>query len=54
MTGAGRRKDLGDAQELIKFFDLPMDFAEQLNPYVREIFGELWSDAKRASADGES
>ncbi len=46
MTGMGRRKDLGDAQELIKFFKLSDDFAEQLHPYVRETFHELWKEAE--------
>jgi hypothetical protein len=53
MTGAGRRKDLGDAQELIKFFHLPADFAEQLNPYVRTMYLELWNDAEQAKTLGD-
>jgi hypothetical protein len=48
MTGAGRRKDLGDAQELIKFFRLPETFADQLNPYVRETYNELWTELESA------
>jgi hypothetical protein len=48
MTGAGRRKDLGDAQELIKFFRLPEEFCEQLNPYVRETYRALWAELKQA------
>lgn len=51
MTGAGRRKDLGDAQELIKFFQLPADFAQQLHPYVRSMFLELWKEVQQAKAD---
>jgi hypothetical protein len=47
MTGAGRLKDLGDAQELIKFFQLPVDFSDQLNVYVRPRFLELWNDIER-------
>ena len=29
-------------QELIKTLDLPRAFADQLNPFVRERFLELW------------
>jgi hypothetical protein len=42
MTNAGRIKDLGDVQELIKSLRLPRGFAERLNPYVRAKFVELW------------
>ncbi|HZZ30262.1 MAG TPA: nucleotidyl transferase AbiEii/AbiGii toxin family protein [Pirellulales bacterium] len=51
MSGVGRRKDLGDAQELIKFFRLPADFAEQLHPYVRGTFLELWDEAEQGKAN---
>jgi hypothetical protein len=44
--GAGRLKDLGDVVELMKILDLPADFAEQLNPYVRDRYVELWTDLK--------
>lgn len=36
-----RLKDLADVQELIKVRKLQSDFAEQLDPYVREKFWEL-------------
>jgi len=49
-SGAGRRKDLGDAQELIKFFHLPAEFAEQLHPYVRPTFMELWNEVEQGKA----
>jgi hypothetical protein len=42
MTAPGRLKDLADVQELIRILDLPAEYAEQLQPYVREKFGELW------------
>jgi hypothetical protein len=48
MTGAGRRKDLGDAQELIKHFRLPVDFAEKLDPYVHETYLQLWKELEEA------
>ena len=41
MTNPGRLKDLSDVLELIKLRNLPADFSEQLNPYVREKFSEL-------------
>lgn len=47
MTNPGRLKDLSDVLELIKALDLPIDFAERLNPYVRQKFGELWKEARK-------
>lgn len=44
-TAAHRLKDLGDVQELIRTLSLPRAFGEQLNPYVREKFYELWDGA---------
>ncbi len=42
MTNPGRLKDLGDVQEVIRILDLPDRFADELNPYVREKYRELW------------
>jgi len=42
MTNPGRLKDLGDVQELIRVLRIPLDFAQQLDPYVRPKFEELW------------
>ncbi len=47
MTGSGRLKDLSDVLELVKLLNLPADFAEELNPYVREKYAELWRQSKR-------
>lgn len=41
MTNPGRLRDLADVQELIRVLRLPGDFAEKLDPYVREKFVEL-------------
>lgn len=41
MTASDRLKDLADVQELIKIRGLQKDFAERLNPYVRDKFLEL-------------
>lgn len=43
MTNPGRLKDLGDVQELIRTLNLSADFADQLHPYVRPKFTELWN-----------
>lgn len=42
MTAADRLKDLADVQELIRILRLPREFAEQLSPFVREKYVELW------------
>jgi hypothetical protein len=41
MTAPDRLKDLADVQELIKIRGLSVDYAEKLNPYVKEKFLEL-------------
>jgi len=47
MTNLGRLKDLADVLELIKILNLPADFADQLNPFVRGKFAELWGQGRR-------
>jgi hypothetical protein len=42
MTNPGRLNDLGDVQNLIRVRDLPEDLADQLNPFVRDKYRELW------------
>ena len=46
MTALHRLKDLADVQELIKVKNLTVDFAEKLNPFVREKFLELQKAVK--------
>ena len=41
-TNPQRIKDLADVQELIKLLDLPAEFQEQLAPFVRNKYLELW------------
>ena len=41
MTNPWRLKDLTDVQELIRALDLPMSFADGLNPFVQDKFREL-------------
>ena len=47
-TTLGRRKDLGDVQELIRLLHLPEDFAEQLNPMVQPLYRELWQEVQNS------
>lgn len=42
MVAAHRAKDLVDVQELIRSAGLPQNVADQLHPWVREKFIELW------------
>jgi hypothetical protein len=45
MTNPGRLNDLGDVQRMIQALGLPEQLADQLNPYVREKYKELWNAA---------
>jgi len=47
MTASDRLKDLADVQELIKIRALQKDFAERLDPYVRDKFLELCESVKK-------
>ncbi len=51
-TAAWRLKDLGDVQEIIRMFDLPVEFADQLNPSVQESFRLLWTQLHSAPPEG--
>ena len=42
MTNRGRLKDLADVQEMIRTLQLPLEFADGLNLYVRNEFRALW------------
>lgn len=42
MSNPRRAKDLVDVQEMIDRLKLPESLADQLNPYVRDKFKELW------------
>jgi hypothetical protein len=50
MTAAHRLRDLADVQELIRVQTLPRSLADDLHPYVREKFLELW-EAVQAHSD---
>ncbi len=46
MTAVHRPRDLDDVIQLIRANRLPREFAEKLDPYVREKFGEMWAAAQ--------
>jgi len=48
MTNPNRLKVLSDVQELIRALRPPRDLANQLNPFVRAKFEELWDGLHRA------
>jgi hypothetical protein len=48
MTSPGRLKDLADVQELIRVLDLPAGFADQLQPFVRAKYAEMWAAVKES------
>lgn len=43
MSNPRRAKDLVDVQQMIEVLDFPEDFADQLDPSVRDKFKELWT-----------
>ena len=47
MTEPGRLKDLGDVQELIVMLGLPEEFADRLDPYVRDKYREMWNAVRQ-------
>jgi hypothetical protein len=47
MTQPDRIKDLADVQQLIQICNLGAEFADQLNPYVRDKFMELCESGKK-------
>lgn len=42
MTAPGRLSDLGDVEKLIQVLGLPEEFGDQLDPFVRDRYRELW------------
>jgi hypothetical protein len=51
MTAAHRLQDLVDVQRVIETHKLPQAMREQLDPYVREKFDELWQIAQHEPDD---
>jgi hypothetical protein len=48
MTAPDRLRDLADVQELIKIRQLHSEFAEHLDPYVRDKYLDLWNGVASA------
>jgi hypothetical protein len=46
MSVSHRPRDLDDVIQLVRINKLPTSFANQLNPYVREKYQELWHAAQ--------
>jgi hypothetical protein len=46
MTAPHRLKDLADVIEVIRILKLPAELVEELDPYVREKYDELWRAAQ--------
>lgn len=51
MSAPHRLRDLADVQDLIATLNLPIEFAETLNPSVRETFRQLWNSAQIDAPD---
>lgn len=51
MTAPHRLQDLADVQRLIFARKLPREFGQQLDPYVRAKFDELWLTAQHEPED---
>jgi len=47
-TAPHRLRDLADVQEMIRVLGLPADFAERLDPSVRDSYGKLWEQVHSA------
>ena len=46
MTAPHRLKDLADVLEMIRILKLPAGLTEEIDPYVREKYLELWEAAQ--------
>ena len=46
-----RLKDLADVQETIRALSLPLDFAEQLHPFVQQSYRDQWAAVHSAPAE---
>src|SRR5579871_738677 len=51
ISNAGRLRDLADVQDLIRTLQLPIEFANELNPYVRDQFRMLWQGLRDQPAE---
>jgi hypothetical protein len=53
MTAPHRLRDLADVLELIRAARLPASFADEIDPFVREKYVELWQAAQSADPEAE-
>lgn len=53
ITAPHRLKDLADVLEVIRILKLPSELVQELNPYVREKYQELWQAAQNRSSMDE-
>lgn len=51
MTAPHRLKDLADVIEVIRILKLPAEMVEELDPYVREKYRELWQAGQAAERE---
>ena len=51
MTAPHRMQDLSDVLRLIHVARIPRELSDQLNPYVRAKFLELWELAQHPDED---
>lgn len=51
MTSPGRLRDLADVIDLIKVIPLTAEFAQRLDPYVRDKYWEMWRAANVEGGD---
>ena len=47
-TAPGRLRDLGDVEQLIRVLQLPAEFAETLDPSVRDLYRTIWTGVQSA------
>ncbi len=51
--GVGRRKDIGDAQELIRVLKLPLEFRDRIDASLRDLYTELWVELEPLRTEGD-
>jgi hypothetical protein len=51
MTAPHRLKDLADVIEIVRILGLPTELSEELDPYVREKYREMWTAAQAADRE---
>lgn len=52
--GAGRKKDVGDAQELMRAMKLPLEFRERIDASLHGLYDDLWHDLQNEASHGSA